>query len=148
MVYCTQNHPHFHEPQLLCFFSGQSTLFDIRNPGRGLPWRRSINRTSSSETRSSRPSWNGISWRLQRTPLWSACIARLRQGATYAWSWSTWKVNQCLTQRAWHLHPETACSFVRLRLSPLSYVMFVSTSGRSQAVKWLYSQSLCSDNCL
>lgn len=85
------------EPQLLCSFSGQSTLFGIRNPDRGLPWRRLINRTSSSETRSSRPLWNGISWLLQKTLLSSACIAPLKQGATCAWSWNMWKVNHL-----WH----------------------------------------------
>lgn len=114
------------EPQLLCSFSGQSTLCGIRNPGRGLLWRRLTNRTSSSETRSSRPSWNGISWLSQRTPLSSACTAPLKQGATYAWSWNTWKVSQCLTQRTWHLYPEITGSFVRWRPSLLGCGMVVA----------------------
>lgn len=61
------------EPQLLCSFQGSLFLLGTRNPGRGLPWRRLISRTSSSATRSSRP-WSGISWLLQKTLLLSACI--------------------------------------------------------------------------
>ena len=79
-------------PNSLCSFSGQSISFGTRNPGRGLPWRRLISRTSSSATRSSRPLWSGISWLLQKTLLLSACIAPLRPGATCAWSWNMWKV--------------------------------------------------------
>lgn len=148
--WCTvpRNIPSSFEPQLLCSFSGQSILFGIRNRGRGLPWRRLINRTSSSETRSSRPLWNGISWLLQKTLLLSACIAPLRPGATCAWSWNMSKVSHSDTENMtpvprnhWLLCAADAfCTCAIQWLYP--------RRNQGQAIRWLSSQSLSSHNCL
>lgn len=77
---------------LVCVFAERCIWCGTRPPASVLPWRRSTNRTWSWETRSSRPLWREISWRLLRTPSWSACSAPSRPSGTCAWLWSMWKV--------------------------------------------------------